>query len=325
MGKADSKAQQMPVVVSLVIPVFNEQDGIADFATAIEAVRQQLDGQTRLELVFVNDGSSDATELAVMELAAQDNRVSLINLSRNFGKEAALRAGLEYARGDAVIPIDVDLQDPPDIIPQMIAKWRAGAKIVAARRADRSRDSWLKRLTAAAFYRLIDKLSERPMPGNVGDFQLLDRVVVDLLLQMDERIRFNRAMVVWAGFQADEVPYTRPERTKGETGYSYWKMWNFALDGIFSSSTVPLRMWSYIGFFLSMLAFLYATYIFFHTLIFGADSPGYASTVIFILMFGGLNLMAIGIIGEYVGRIYAEVRKRPHFIVRSTVGLKDEG
>jgi len=312
------------LLLSLVVPVLNEQDAVAAFTTKIKQVLDSLAPAINYEILFVNDGSTDATEIAIKTLMQKHTEIGLINFSRNFGKEAALRAGLEYSRGDAVIPIDVDLQDPPEVIPEMVQKWIAGAKVVNARRIDRSHDTWAKRVSAGSFYRIFNALADHPIPRNVGDFRLLDRQVVDVVRTLGERAHFNKALFSWVGFDADEVTFERPARAIGETAWSYWKLWNFALDGIFASSTVPLRVWSYLGTILSVASFLYAAYVFFHTVVTGINTPGYASTVILILMFGGLNFLAIGMIGEYIGRIYTEVRERPLYIVRSVHGREED-
>jgi glycosyltransferase involved in cell wall biosynthesis len=307
--------------VTLLVPVYNEQQAIKPF---LEAIKTLTDGDIPnidWEILFVNDGSKDGTELAIRSFMRDTPTVHLINLSRNFGKEAALCAGMEHATGDAIIPIDVDLQDEPDVIVQMIQKWRAGAEIVNARRGDRSQDTWLKRTTAQAFYKVFNALADHPMPSDVGDFRLLDRQVVDVLRSMGERARLNKALFSWVGFKTDEVVYTRQERSAGRTTMSYWKLWNMALDGIFSSTTKPLRIWTYVGSGLAAAAFLYGLYYLISVLIYGTDVPGYASTLLLILAFGGLQLIAIGIVGEYVGRILTEVRDRPLYIVRSRYGI----
>jgi len=324
-AEQDRARQVETCLVSLVVPVFNEQDSVALFVEEIDKVLTPLAPTVEFQIVFVNDGSRDATEFAIRHIMLGDKRVGLINLSRNFGKDAALSAGLDHADGDVVIPMDVDLQDAPDVIPEMIEKWRGGAKVVNARRVERSGDSWHKRLSAGAFYKLFNLMADHQIPANVGDYRLLDRQVVDVVRSMGERARFNKSLFSWVGFETAEVTFERPERAAGRSSWSYWKLWNFALDGIFSSSTAPLRVWSYVGTLLAMAAFAYAAFILFYTLLLGADTPGYASTVILILAFGGLNLLAIGIIGEYVGRIYTEVRARPLFIVRSAHGLDKEG
>lgn len=311
-------------LVSLIVPVLNEQDAITPFLSRVEDALSQISPPISYEVLFVNDGSTDATEFAIKNVIEENQHIRLLNLSRNFGKDSALSAGLEYARGDAVIPMDVDLQDPPELIAEMVEKWRAGAKVVNARRIDRSQDTKAKRLSANAFYSIFNMLADRPIPANVGDFRLLDRKVVDVVCSLGERARFNKALFSWVGFETDEVTYERPARTTGKTTMSYWTLWNFALDGIFSASTTPLRMWSYVGSMISVFSFFYAALIFIRTVLLGVDTPGYASTVILILLFGGLNLFAIGIIGEYIGRIYTEVRQRPLYIVHSEYGAEEE-
>jgi polyisoprenyl-phosphate glycosyltransferase len=304
-------------LVSLVVPVHNEMNSIDLFIKKLDAVITLLKQKYRFELVFVNDGSTDATEQMIMSYAHKLQWVTLINLSRNFGKEAALSAGIKHAKGDAVIPMDVDLQDPPEIIEQMLVHWQAGAKIVNASRSSRDQDSWLKRTSAAAFYKIFNLLADRPIPIGVGDYRLLDREVVDAILTIGERSRFNKGLFSWVGFDTVEISYERPARSAGETHWSYWKLWKLACDGIFASTTMPLRIWTYIGMMMTLASIMYSGFLFFRTLLFGVDTPGYSSTVILILTFGGLNMFALGIIGEYVGRIYIEVRQRPLYIVRS--------
>lgn len=303
--------------VTLVVPVFNEQDSIGVFLERATAVIEANRGGVRFDILFVNDGSRDATERVVLAAAAGRDDVSLVNLSRNFGKEAALVAGLNHATGDAVIPLDVDLQDPPEVIGAMLDKWRAGAKVVNARRTRRDADTWLKATSANAFYRVFNALAEQPIPRDVGDFRLMDREVVRVITQLGERSRCNKALFSWVGFETAEVTYDRPARAAGESQWNYWKLTKLALDAIFSSSTVPLRIWTYVGMGMALISLIYSLYLFVNTLVFGIDVPGYASTVILILVFGGLNMFALGIIGEYVGRIYTEVRQRPLYVVRS--------
>lgn len=320
-GTAPSRRAKL----SLIVPVLNEQAAIPVFVSRLRDVLGPLAPGVRYEILFVNDGSTDATEFIIRSLMQGDPSIRLINLSRNVGKDAALCAGIVHAAGDAVIPIDVDLQDDPEVIPQMIDKWRAGARVVNARRVDRSRDTSAKRLTSQAFYRTFNFLADHPIPVDVGDFRLLDRQVVDILRSLGERSRFNKALFSWVGFETDEVTFERPARSLGQTSWNYWKLWNFALDGIFTSSTRPLRVWTYVGTSFSLLGFFYAAYVLVLTLIVGRETPGYASTVILILLFGGLQLIAIGIVGEYVGRIFTEVRDRPLFIVRSMHGERVSG
>ncbi len=313
----EAPAQQDIPLVSLVVPVFDEQDAITPFLERIGAVFDLLAPEYDYEIVFVNDGSRDATEFAIRTCMTHNTHVHLINLSRNFGKEAALSAGLDHAEGDVCIPMDVDLQDPPELIPEMLEHWRRGAKVVNARRVSREQDTWVKRTTARGFYRVFNALAEQAIPTDVGDFRLMDKQVVEVLRGMNERVRFNKALFSWVGFETQEVTFERPERHSGHSGWGYWRLWNFALDGIFSSSTLPLRIWSYTGGLLALLSFLYAGFIFFQTMMFGVDVPGYASTLILILLFGGMNLFAIGIVGEYIARIYSEVRERPLYVLRS--------
>ena len=303
--------------VTLIVPVYNEEKSVLVFLETLSPIIEKLRAQARLDILFVNDGSRDGTERAIMTAAKDRDDIALLNLSRNFGKEAALFAGMSHANGDAVIPLDVDLQDPPQVIVEMVLRWMAGAQVVNARRSCRDGDSRLKTVTAHAFYRVFNALADQPIPQDVGDFRLFDREVVDAICQLGERTRFNKALFSWVGFEAEEVTFERPARSAGETSWSYWKLWKLALDGIFASSTVPLRIWTYIGFFLAFASLIYSLVVFISTLFFGVDVPGYASTVILILIFGGMNMFALGIIGEYVGRIYTEVQQRPVYIVRS--------
>lgn len=318
--KSAPLAAPKTALLTLVVPVYNEQAAIGPFLETIAEIAATMAPSVLTEILFVNDGSRDGTEFAIRSFMSSNPHVRLVNLSRNFGKEAALCAGLEHAKGDAVIPIDVDLQDAPEIIPDMVEKWRAGAEIVNARRSDRSSDSWAKRSTAQAFYRVFNYLSDYPMPSDVGDFRLLDRQVVDTLKTLGERVRLNKALFSWVGFKTEEVTFERKARTEGHTKMNFWRLWGMALDGIIGSTTKPLRVWTYLGTILGGLSLLYATYIFISTLLFGNDVPGYASIVLLILTFGGLNLFAIGILGEYIGRILTEVRQRPMYVVHSTHG-----
>lgn len=303
--------------VTLIVPVYNEEASIAGFLEKATAVIAGIGPLVRFDILFVNDGSRDRTERMILAEAEKRDDISLINLSRNFGKEAALTAGLHHASGDAVIPLDVDLQDPPEVMAEMIRRWLAGAKVVNARRARRTGDSRLKAMSAEAFYRLFNVLAEQPIPRDVGDFRLMDREVVQAIRQLGERSRCNKALFSWVGFETEEVTYDRPARAAGESQWNYWKLTKLALDAIFSSSTVPLRIWTYVGMLMALVSLGYSLVLFASTLIFGNEVPGYASTVILILVFGGLNMFALGIIGEYVGRIYTEVRQRPLYVVRS--------
>lgn len=311
--------------LSLVIPVLNEEAAIADFldesGKAVEKALALIGDDAQAEWIFVNDGSTDATEAVLTGWAAKDPRIKLINLSRNFGKEAALAAGLDYASGDAVIPIDVDLQDPPALIVDLVREWLAGAQVVNAKRADRSTDFWGKRITAAMYYRIYNRIAEQPIPENVGDFRLLGREAVEVVRKLSEQSRFNKGLFSWVGFKVATVEYRRAPRVAGQTKWQAWPLWNLAIDGITASTTAPLRIWTYIGGTIALLAFAYALFLIFYTLAFGADVPGFASIMVAVLFLGGLNLLSLGILGEYVGRIATEVRRRPLYVVASKIGL----
>jgi glycosyltransferase involved in cell wall biosynthesis len=257
-----------------------------------------------------------------MAANGRDSRVRGLSFSRNFGKESALTAGLDHAGGDAVIPIDVDLQDPPEVITDMVKAWRGGSQVVYGVRRNRQSDSLPKRLTADLYYRTHNWLSDDKIPEHAGDFRLLDRQVVEVIKQLPERNRFMKGLFAWAGFTQSAVEYERAERTAGKTKFNYWKLWRFALDGITSTSTAPLRVWSYIGVVIALIAFLYALYIILHTVITGVQAPGYASMMTAILFFGGLQLISLGVLGEYVGRILIETKQRPVYVVQRTIGME---
>ncbi|MBB3980397.1 glycosyltransferase involved in cell wall biosynthesis [Sphingobium fontiphilum] len=305
--------------LSIVIPVLDEQDSLSLFLDrarpAVNRALALIGPDARAEYLFVDDGSTDRTADILMLLSRLNPDVRFLSLSRNFGKEAALAAGIDHARGDAVIPIDVDLQDPPEVIIDMVRHWLSGARVVNARRVDRSSDGWLKRWTAHAFYRVINRMSDHPIPENVGDFRLLDREAVEVLRRLGEQARFNKGLFSWIGFRVATVDYERAPREAGATKWRWGKLWALAIDGITASTTMPLRIWSYIGGGIAMLAFGYAAFLVIHTLITGVDTPGYASIMVAVLMLGGLNLMSLGIIGEYLGRVAREVRNRPLYVV----------
>lgn len=302
-------------LVSLVIPAYNEEDGIADVLAQIDALLG-AHGDYQWEVVLVNDGSRDSTLAAVTALQPRAFDLQVVDLSRNFGKEAALSAGLDIARGDAVIPMDADLQDPPELIFEMLKLWDAGAEVVIAKRSDRSADGFMKRITAAGFYRTINRISEVAIPENVGDFRLMDRVVVEVIRRMPESRRFMKGLFAWAGFRTSVVEYERPERFSGYTKFNGLRLINLAIEGITSFSTVPLRLATYSGACVAIGAFLFGVYVVLHRLVSGVEVPGYASLASMIAFFAGVQLLAIGVIGEYVGRTYIESKMRPAFVVR---------
>ncbi|OWY34445.1 glycosyltransferase family 2 protein [Herbaspirillum aquaticum] len=304
-----------PKTISLVVPFYNEGGGVDGFARSISAIAAGLPAY-RFEIICIDDGSRDSTLRELLALHQRDPRFTVIELSRNFGKEAAMTAGIDAARGEAVIPIDADLQDPPELIGQMIAQWEQGAEVVLAKRTDRSSDSYLKRQSASLFYRFHNALSGLKIPENVGDFRLMDRVVVDALRQLPERQRFMKGLFAWVGFKTVTLEYSRQAREVGMTKFSGWKLWNFALEGITSFSTVPLRIMTYLGITGTLVTSLYALYIVIRTLLHGVDVPGYASLLVAILFTGSLQLVGMGILGEYVGRIYMESKQRPIYVIR---------
>jgi polyisoprenyl-phosphate glycosyltransferase len=310
------------VEFTLIIPVKDEEEAIgpclARVVPVLEAIQDPV--AKSFEILFVDDGSTDRTLEVIRQANARDPRVRAISLSRNFGKEAALSAGLDAARGMAVVPLDVDLQDPPEALPNMIAQWRAGFDVVYGVRDNRESDSLPKRLTADLYYRAHNWLSDDKIPEHAGDFRLLDRKVVDVIRRMPERNRFMKGLFAWAGFKQAAVSYHREERKVGRTKFNYWKLWTLAVDGITSASTVPLRVWSYLGAFVALGALAFAGFIIVRTLVTGIEVPGYASLMVAILFLGGLQLLSLGVLGEYVGRILTETKGRPLYVVRETVG-----
>lgn len=300
--------------ISLVVPVFNEEDAIPIFYKTV----RQFEGlkEHEVEIVFINDGSKDSTESIINALAVADQLVTPLSFTRNFGKEPALFAGLDRATGDAVIPIDVDLQDPIEVIPHLIEKWQAGADMVLAKRTDRSTDSRLKRKSAEWFYKLHNKISNPQIEENVGDFRLMSRDVVENIKLMPERNLFMKGVLSWVGGRTDVVEYARAERVAGDSKFNGWKLWNLALEGITSFSTFPLRMWTYIGLFVAGVAFLYGAWMIIDTIAFGNAVRGYPSLLVSVLFLGGIQLIGIGVLGEYIGRIYIEVKSRPRYVLK---------
>lgn len=300
--------------LSIVIPYYNEAGGVAATLTRVFGVLEGLGVEP--EVVAVNDGSSDATLTELRAAQALYPGLLVVDLSRNFGKEAALSAGLAHASGDVVVPMDADLQDPPELIGELLARWREGFEVVLAHRSDRQSDGLLKRGSAYGFYRLINRLSEVNIPENVGDFRLLDRVVVDALLCLPENRRFMKGLFAWIGFRTTAIDYVRPERASGSSKFNFARLWNLAVEGITSFSIAPLRFWMYLGGAVAAFSFAYALWIIFKTLLLGVDTPGYASLMTVLLLMSGVQLIGLGMIGEYLGRTYLESKRRPPYVVR---------
>lgn len=307
-------------LLSVVVPMYNEEEGTGLFFARLVPVLEKITAD--FEIVCVDDGSSDLTMANLMRHHGRDGRIKVLSLSRNFGKDTALSAGLDYARGDAVVPIDADLQDPPELIADMVAKWREGYEVVYARRSHRDSDDLSKRVTAGLFYRIHNWIADVRIPDNTGDFRLMDRRVVEAVKHLPEKTRFMKGLFAWVGFKQIGIDYRREARAVGTTKWRYWKLWNFAIDGITGSSTVPLRIWTYFGMGLGLLTFVYAFWLVIHTMLYGNAVPGYASLMVGVLFLGSMNIVATGILGEYVGRIYSEVRNRPLYLVREMRGLE---
>lgn len=309
--------------ISFVVPMYNEEDVIATFFSTIEKTLKKIPQYT-YEYICVNDGSKDDTLSILKKYAAKDKRIKIISFSRNFCKEQALFAGLEASSGRCVIPMDADLQDPPSLIAEFLKKWEEGYEVVYGVRTDRSKDSLIKRSTAGLFYKIFNAIADRPIPENTGDYRLMDRKVVDAILQIKENKLFMKGIFSWVGFKSFGIEYKRPERVAGKTKFNYWKLWNFALDGITASTTLPLRIWTYIGSFIAAISGLYALYIIGRTLFMGIDIPGYASLLVCILFFGSVQLIVLGIFGEYIGRIFMEVKRRPRYIIDEKINFSKD-
>lgn len=305
------------MTISLVVPVYNEEETVDIFYKSVRE-HPQLSEFT-VEIVFVNDGSTDGTELLIRRIINTDELVMLINLSRNFGKEPAMFAGIDQATGEAIIPIDVDLQDPLDVIPKMIREWQNGADVVLARRIDRSSDSFMKRISAKIFYQLHNKVAHEKIPENVGDFRLMTRKVVDSLKALPENQLFMKGLFNWVGYKTVTVDYVRDERVAGTTKFNIWKLLNLALDGLTSFSTAPLRIWTYIGFLTALFAFIYAFATVLDKLINGNPTAGFTTIVCLVILLGGLQMIGIGILGEYLGRIFQEAKRRPRYICKDII------
>ena len=300
-------------VFSVVIPMYNEAEIVGEMHRRLAAVMAEL-GAT-WEAIYVNDGSRDASLGVVGLLQHADSHIAVVNLSRNFGKEIATTAGLDHARGDAVIVIDADLQDPPEVIPRLVAAWRAGFDTVYAKRRLRDGDGWVKKATAAAFYRVMRNLGEVPLPENVGDFRLMSRRVVDAVQQMREQHRFMKGLFAWVGYPSTAVLYDRAPRAAGRTKWSLWKLWNLAIEGITGFSVGPLKLATYLGLAVALFAVVFGAQLILRTLIFGNPVAGYPSLMAVVLFLGGTQLVTLGIIGEYLGRVFNETKRRPLYLV----------
>lgn len=305
--------------ISVLIPVFNEAETLPDLLRRLGQVLDGLDESW--EVLFVDDGSHDSTWLQLRDRHEQDPRFRAISLSRNFGKEIAIAAGLRYAKGDAVILMDADLQHPPEVVTTFVERWREGYKIVYGQRVDRRTDGPLRRFLAKIFYRIYNSLVDTDIPEGAGDFRLLDRQVVDALNAIGERTRFNKGLYSWVGFKSIGVPYAVVERQHGNSKWSFINLATFAVDGLTSFTTIPLRVWSLLGVIISLFALVYAAGFLFRTLVFGIDLPGFPSLIVSVMFFSGVQLISLGVLGQYIGRIYEEVKARPLFIVAEELGV----
>ena len=313
---ANRETMRLVPYLSIVVPVYNEEPAVELLVSRLCSSLEPISPD--FEIVFVNDGSRDDTLPVLLELQKSEPRMVILDLSRNFGKEVAMSAGLQAARGRAVIPIDADLQDPPELIAQMVEKWREGYDVVYATRKERRGETPFKLFTANAFYWLMNRLSDTPIPVNTGDFRLMDRKVVDAVNQLPERSRFMKGLFAWVGFRQTGIEFERPARSAGTTKWNYAKLWRFALNGLFSFSIMPIKVWIYIGLLVAGISLAYMTFLLGRTVVSGVDVPGYASTLVVILFLGGIQLMGLGVLGEYIGRIFDEAKNRPLYFVRET-------
>jgi polyisoprenyl-phosphate glycosyltransferase len=317
--QAQSTAPMTDQLLSIVIPVLNEADNLDALVGRLTPVLDKVG--MRWEIIFVDDGSTDETLARLKALNEREPRATGISFSRNFGKEIALAAGLQYARGDACVMLDADLQHPPEMIEQFVAKWREGYDIVYGNRLDRNTDGLFRRMYGRAFYRLFNYLSHGNLPSGAGDFRLLNRKAIDAMNRFKENSRFNKGLYSWIGFKTIGLPYQVSERAVGTTKWSMRKLTHFALDGLTSFSTLPLRVWSVLGLAISILAMIYASFILIRTIIFGADVPGYPSILVSVMLLAGVQLISLGVLGEYLGRVYEEVKDRPLYLVADEIGI----
>lgn len=316
-----------PYTISCVVPAYNEEDVIQEFHERLSRVLEKLGVEA--EIIYINDGSRDKTPELLLKLREVDDRVTVVDLSRNFGKEIALSAGLDHAVGDAVLIIDADLQDPPELIPEMVKLWREGYDVVYAKRMSRSGETFLKKATSYLFYRVLQKISSVRIPEDTGDFRLLSRRAVDALNRLREHHRYMKGLFSWIGYPQKEILYNRDPRYAGETKFNYWKLWNFAIEGITSFTSVPLKISMYVGFVIAFLAFIYAVFIIYKTLVYGDPVAGYPSLMVVVLFLGGIQLITIGVIGEYLARVFNESKNRPLYLTKnvilSNMGRKNPG
>ena len=322
MNKSVINAKDKPDL-SIIVSMYNEEDSLGLFFKTINKTLNKLKKYT-YEIICIDDGSIDKTFSLLEEYAKSDERIKVIKFSRNFGKEYGVMAGLKFCSGRCAIPMDVDLQDPPELILDFVKKWEEGYDMVYGIRSDRGSDTFLKRWTAKLFYKTYNLMTKSPIPYNAGDYRLIDRKVINAILSLKERNVFMKGIFGWTGFKSVGVNYTRQKRSAGVSKWNYWKLWNFALDGITASTTFPLRVWTYLGTLLSTAGLFYALYIIIRTIVDGVDVPGYASLLVFILLLGVIQMIILGILGEYIGRIFVEVKSRPIYIIEKKVNLADE-
>ena len=308
-------------VLSIVVPAYNEQEVLPEFHRRTTAALEKLG--LPFEIIYVNDGSRDNTMEVLRDLHTKDPRAVVVSLSRNFGKEAAMTAGFEHVRGEAMVIIDSDLQDPPELIATLVEGWREGYDMVYARRRKRDGESFIKKLTAKYFYRVIRSVSRVQIPNDTGDFRLLSRRALDALLKLREEHRFMKGLFAWIGFKQKAVEYDRDPRFAGVTKWNYWKLWNYAIEGITSFTIAPLKVATYLGFFVALFSFLYAAYVIYKTIAFGESVAGYPSLMVVILFLGGVQLLFIGVLGEYLGRTFNEVKRRPLYFVGELLRVED--
>jgi glycosyltransferase involved in cell wall biosynthesis len=308
------KRQYVDRLLSIVVPAFNEMEVLCAFHQRLSGMIDKL--PLEAEVVYVNDGSSDETLKVMESLRESDSRVAILDLSRNFGKEIAISAGLDHAMGDAVVVIDADLQDPPELIPEMVMQWQAGYDNVYAKRIARDGETFVKKVTARAFYKVIQRISRVKIPQDTGDFRLLSRRAVDSLKQLREQHRFMKGLFAWVGFPSIEIPYRRDARFAGVTKWNYWRLWNFAIEGITSFTIAPLKIATYVGLFIAFASFIFGMALIVNTLLYGNPVAGYPSLMTVVLFLGGAQLMALGIVGEYLGRMFDETKRRPLYLLK---------